>query len=65
MVNNLFKHLFIYSNFVVKEIELDKSEDEFKNKEEVFREIALEFKCNLNYRLDKWKSEQSETVNEV
>lgn len=65
MVNNLFKHLFIDSNFVVKEIELDKSEDEFKNKEEVFREIALEFKCNLNYRLDKWKSEQSEIVNEA
>ena len=65
MVNNLFKHLFIDSNFVVKEIELDKSKDEFKSKEDVFREITLEFKCNLNYRLDKWKGEQSETVNKA
>lgn len=64
-VNNLFKYLFIDNNFVVKEIELDKSEDEFRDKDEIFNEIALEFKCNLKYRLDKWKSEQGETDSEA
>lgn len=55
LVNELFKHLFINKSYCVKEIRLDKTNEEFRTQEEIFNEVRLEFETNFRYHLDKWR----------
>ena len=55
LVNELFKHLFINKGYCVKEIRLDKTNEEFRSQEEIFNEVRLEFETNFRYHLDRWR----------
>ena len=55
LVNELFKHLFINKSYCVKEIRLDKTNEEFRTQEEIFNEVRLEFETNFRYHLDRWR----------
>lgn len=51
LVNELFKNLFVNTSYCAKEIQLDKSTEEFRSPEDIFNEIKLEFEANFKYHL--------------